>query len=301
MNKSDIIRLIDALAASGDLLEAINAMDEYNNGMDSSLNNSIIMLKARYNSTEKSARNGLLSTSDYNLQIAKVRHSMLQLKDDLPAQGNTVSQKFPTNDTTNTGGGADDSTSGIRKILFLAANPDDSIRLHLAREERKIKDMLSTTSNRDAFKFESELAARLSTITGALQSQKPEIVHFSGHGEGEGGIVIEDSTGNSKLLSTARLDFLFETVKDNIQCVILSACYSKDQAKVISKHNIHVIGMNKTIDDDAAIGFAEGFYQGLGEGADYKRAFKMGLIFIDDESDVHIPELWLNGECIAQR
>lgn len=39
----------------------------------------------------------------------------------------------------------------------------------------------------------------------------------------------------------------------------------------------------------------EVFYQSIGEGEDYKFAFEIGLIHMDD-GDNEIPELWLNGE-----
>ena len=55
--------------------------------------------------------------------------------------------------------------------------------------------------------------------------------------------------------------------------------------------------MNKARGDKAAIDFAVGFYQSLGEGEDYEFAFDMAMVNnsvnLDDAST---PEIWKNGK-----
>ncbi len=188
-------------------------------------------------------------------------------------------------------------TSTKTKILFLTANPKDEVQLGLAREIRKVMNTLNGATNRHDFELISEPAVGIPDITKAMQ-RKPEIVHFSGHGNIEG-LAVEDDSGYSDLFPVEGLDRLFRLFKETTKCVILNACDSKELAKTISKHGIHVIGMNDEIGDEAARKFAVGFYQSLGEENTYEFAFEVGMIHISNEyDDANTPELWFNGKRI---
>lgn len=81
---------------------------------------------------------------------------------------------------------------------------------------------------------------------------KPQIVHFSGHGAGYNGLILEDETGNLKLVNTEALANLFKLFS-GIECIVLNACYSEAQATAIVQYVPYVVGMNKAIGDTAAI------------------------------------------------
>jgi hypothetical protein len=116
---------------------------------------------------------------------------------------------------------------------------------------------------------------------------EPQIIHFSGHGGGEQGLLFEDDIGNAKLMDGAALAGLFELFADKVTCVVLNGCYSKVQAKAIAQHIPYVIGMNQAIGDKAAIAFSVGFYDALGAGRDIEFAHKLGCAAIRLEG---IPE-----------
>ena len=59
--------------------------------------------------------------------------------------------------------------------------------------------------------------------------------------------------------------------------VFLNACYSEDQAKAISQHVDFVIGMSRTISDEASIAFATSFYSSLGFGLSIDDAFNLAI------------------------
>ncbi len=170
------------------------------------------------------------------------------------------------------------------KILFLAANPQDSVRLRLDEEIRGIKQALLQTEFRDDFDIEQEWVVRVSDLQGHLLRHQPDIVHFSGHGSAASEIILEDKTGESQTVPTRALEQLFAVLKDNIRCVVLNACYSGKQAQAIAKQIDCVIGMSKAIGDEAAINFAVAFYQALGYGKDVKTAFDLGCVQIDLQS-----------------
>ncbi|MDF5710293.1 MAG: CHAT domain-containing protein [Nostoc sp. S4] len=167
-------------------------------------------------------------------------------------------------------------TSVVKTILFLAANPKGTSQLRLQEEVREIDAGLQRSKLRDRFLLEQRWAVRSRDVQRAMLDFSPQIVHFSGHGGGEEGLVLEDETGNIKFLDGDALASLFELFSEQVECVILNACYSKVQAKAISYHVPYVIGMNKAIGDNAAIEFAVGFYDALASGKSVEFAYKFG-------------------------
>ncbi|XMO86614.1 hypothetical protein AAFN75_17655 [Algibacter sp. AS12] len=165
------------------------------------------------------------------------------------------------------------------KILFLGASPINEDRLRIDEEVRNIENGLKLASLRDRFELKSEWAVTTKTLQQAMLDEKPTIVQFSGHGH-NGGIALEDSLGNSKLIDNNALGSLFELFSDKVQCVFLNSCYSESQAREISKHIPYVIGMKDSVPDATAIAFSVGFYAALGAGKDIEFAYKLGLVGI---------------------
>ena len=170
-----------------------------------------------------------------------------------------------------------------RKILVLAANPQDTSLLRLDAEVRKIRESLKRSAQRAEFEVVAQGAVTTEDLRRALLEYEPHIVHFSGHGTGESGLVLDDGRGKQKLVSSRALAGLFKQFP-SIECVVLNACYSTVQAKELMKHVPYVVGMNQAIGDQAAIEFATGFYDGLGHGRSYPQAYELGLSAIDLEN-----------------
>lgn len=163
------------------------------------------------------------------------------------------------------------------KILFLTANPKDSTRLRLDEEEREIEHRIMLAQKKDQFLLIKKGAVRTGDLQLYLNQEKPTIVHFSGHGSEENRIVLEDKLGNSVEVPIEALERVFETLKDNIRCVVLNACYSLEQAKAISKNVDFVVGMSDSINDYAAIAFSYAFYLALASGRSIGNAFDQGI------------------------
>ncbi|KOP23535.1 ATPase [Hapalosiphon sp. MRB220] len=175
----------------------------------------------------------------------------------------------------------------MKKILILTANPKDTNNLRLNEEVGEIQKGLERSRRRDQFEIISRWAVRPSDLQRALLDYEPHIVHFSGHGAGTQGLVLENNAGKMQLVSAQSLGRLFRLFQNKVECVLLNACYSEVQAEAICQHIDYVIGMNQAIGDRAAIKFAVGFYDGLGAGRSLEDAFESGCIAIDLES---IPE-----------
>lgn len=210
-------------------------------------------------------------------------------------------------------------------ILFLAAQPIATAKLRLDEEIREIDEGLKRSRHRDRFELKQQWALRSRDLQRAMLDCKPQIVHFSGHGIGratdvaqsseatrklipvdrveafEEGLILEDQTGQAKLVSTEALAALFELFADSVECVVLNACYSERQAKAIAQHVPYVIGMNQAIGDRAAIEFAIGFYDALGAGESIQQAYKLGCVSIQlaGIGEEHTPKL-LDKTCFSK-
>lgn len=168
----------------------------------------------------------------------------------------------------------------ITTILFLAADPTDTSRLRLGEELREIQERLQLAKLRERFDLQQRFSVRPSDIIQALLDVQPIIVHFSGHGIANGAVCFESQLGEALLVHPDALAALFEQFSTRVNCVVLNACYSEIQANAIAKHIDHVVGMNQTIGDKAAIAFAVGFYQALGAGRTIEEAYKLGCVQI---------------------
>jgi hypothetical protein len=176
----------------------------------------------------------------------------------------------------------------VKKILILTANPVETTKLRLDEEVREIQEGLQRSRRRESFEIIPRLAIRQDDLRRALLDHEPHIVHFSGHGVGSDGLMLENDDSTAKLVSTEALARLFALFSNRVECVLLNACYSEVQAAAIHQHIDYVIGMNRAIGDRAAIKFAMGFYDGLGAGRGYGEAFEFGLTGIDLEG---LPEV----------
>ena len=166
--------------------------------------------------------------------------------------------------------------SAAKTILFLAANPKDTTPMRLDQEVRDIQEGLRLSSQRDRFRLEQRWAVRPRDVRRAMLEVKPQIVHFSGQGAADGSLALEDEIGNVKFVTPEALGGLFELFADQVECVLLNACYSESQANAIAQHICYVIGMSDEIDGKAALEFTVAFYDGLGAGKSIDFAYKLG-------------------------
>jgi hypothetical protein len=166
---------------------------------------------------------------------------------------------------------------GKKKILFLSANQAGDGRLSIDREFRAIDVAVGNSRNRLRLELIPKFAVSYEDFRQALLHHEPQIVHFSGHGTEDGLVVLDEGGIFPEMMSTEVVSRLFELFSKQIECVILSSCYSEEQAAVIVRHVPYVIGMSKEIEDNAAIEFSKGFYDALGAGWSIEDAFQLGV------------------------
>ena len=180
-----------------------------------------------------------------------------------------------------------------QRILILAANPKNSMRLRLDEEVREIENGLRRAQQRDEFEITQRWAVRVQDMRRAMLEFNPNIVHFTGHGTGEPGIMLEDKVGKAYRVQTQALTGFFELFADSVTCVLLNACFSEVQAAGIVQHIPYVIGMGDEIADATALEFTVAFYDALGAGKPVPFAFKIACnaIQMAGSEDYEVPVL----------
>lgn len=225
----------------------------------------------------------------YEEEALKLFDANPELRDHLRlgAEGQPLYKKLRLQDlrmgTADLFGGEDDFMQSIKKAkpvrqsvkaLMLLAAPKNADRLRLDEEVRDLKEKLRAVQNAavDVLVI-NEWAVRVDQIQDALFNEKPQVLHFSGHGD-TGMLFFEDRNGGAAPVDAKSFGELISLHADSIKCVILSACFSEDVAKAVRAHVPWVIGCDQSIADDAAIAFSRAFYRAVANGADYQKAFR---------------------------
>jgi hypothetical protein len=158
------------------------------------------------------------------------------------------------------------------RVLFVYASPSDQEDLRLPRELRTIREAIQVAGKTDAIELDDLPAATIDDLRRALLKKEYEIIHFSGHAD-DTTIVLQSESGESTFVNTKELSELVKR-HQSINCLILSACDSASQLSAPIAP--FTIGMTETINDDAAIEFARGFYDAISHGKEIEFAVAEG-------------------------
>lgn len=175
------------------------------------------------------------------------------------------------------------------KILFLSAEPLDTVRLRLAQEFRDIEQKLRAAPKGRSFNLVSQWAVRPRDLMETLMRHRPTVVHFSGHAEG-GKLILENEKGKTQTIEGKHLTALFAGFTDTLRLVVLNACFTSagfdDLAEVID----YTVGTTSAVSDSAAIRFSGCFYQALAFGKSVKAAYELAKLqtTLEESADTDI-------------
>ena len=102
-------------------------------------------------------------------------------------------------------------------VLFFATNPMNTDRLRLDEEVRSIQEMIRKSEHRDSITFKSHWAVRPLDILQAVNELNPDVIHFSGHGEDTGELVLESNDGSAKPVTKEAITQTIMTASDRIR------------------------------------------------------------------------------------
>lgn len=189
-------------------------------------------------------------------------------------------------------------SSTLTKVLLVFANPITTSRLRLDSEAREIQQSLERSKHRDNIKLVSRHATTIKDLRRVLLEEPFRIVHISGHGS-RSGLLLANDRGGQYVVDPATFVELFQRYP-SVECMLLNACYSTVQGRLLSTTIPFTIAMDSPITDDVAIAFSSGFYDALGAGHPIDFAFKEGIFSIKSEVSPYaeLPQLIRKGEII---
>lgn len=176
-----------------------------------------------------------------------------------------------------------ENTTGKIKVLFLWANTNPVKPLHIDAEYNQIMKFLRLTPEWDALTFVNEVRAEGEQILQLLHNEKPDIVHFSGHGDSEKivthptplpGTIDPEAYLSTGQLTPDALGKTFNIAKKYVKLVMFNTCSSHSAAKAVVEHIPFCVSTKGTYYDPVAIQFSAYFYQGLGFGKTIQEAFE---------------------------
>ncbi len=187
-------------------------------------------------------------------------------------------------------------------VLFLGANPMDTDRLRLDAEARAITEKIRLAEFRDSVELVSRWAVRTTDLLQHLNEHKPTIVHFSGHGGDDGTLCFEGGHGEAKDVTADAIAATLATACDELQIVVFNACFSALHAEAAIRHVPAAIGMEDSIQDEAAAIFASQFYSAIGFGRSVQVAFDQAraALLVEGHKDANIVRLFLRGDAAGE-
>lgn len=182
-------------------------------------------------------------------------------------------------------------------VLFIAADPlsapfGRTPRLLLDEDVRHIRKKVRAAEYRDALEFDLRWVARADDLLHALNERRPQIVHFKGHGDIEG-LLLVGADGDRHLVDPTALARTFELFGADVRVVFMSACLSLPQAQAVANVVGCVVGTPSGISEVAAITFDAEFYRAIAFGQSVQSAFDQASIALklDKPEEHELPQL----------
>lgn len=272
-----LIDEVNNLIGKGHTDRALDALIRWaNTNNQSQLKSDAAIIKSGLETLKRNEMLGMLSFAEAARESAKINYSLMNLlKVDL-TPSNVIEPPIGQPPVVSS------TTNDKLKILMMTANPAKTTQLNLGKEQLKIMEKLG--DKQDQFELIVKKAVDKEDFKQFTEIEKPQILHFSGHGETgqHGGIVVQNEDRNgSALIPPSGIKTLFKyftSEEIGIKVVVLNACYSKEQAEIISQYVPYVIGTTENIGDEYAIAFSTGFYFRLAQkGLDFEKAYDSGV------------------------
>jgi CHAT domain len=181
-------------------------------------------------------------------------------------------------------------------VLYLTADPDKAHSLRVDAEMRIVREAIRESVYRDNVTVEYSPAAGLKTLMNGLNDFRPEIIHFSGHGNARGIAMDSGKVGKpaDEPISFSLLAKALAATDTPPRIVVLNSCDNSGARKVLLKLGLIVVSMRTSISDLAAITFAPRFYAAIASGQSMKSAFAQGKVAVEAASisEADTPQLF---------
>jgi hypothetical protein len=161
------------------------------------------------------------------------------------------------------------------KLLLLnsRAPADNTIAPEI--EAREIEQCVRAAPQREHWDCAHGLAALPADVAPLLNRERPDIVHFGGHGAWFGVSLCGDD-GRQRTVDQRALGPLFESLATPVRLVVLNGCNTASLAEALSQVVECAIGMAGEPSEREATAFSIAFHGALASGLAVADAFKQG-------------------------
>lgn len=191
------------------------------------------------------------------------------------------------------------------RIAVLMTNPDSRASLQTAIEARDIEQSIRLESKTGDVDVKLVPAPTLDTLLDTLNSYRPDVIHFSGHGGGQTLLFDNEKAGDD---GGTALDFdmvarVVGATSAAPKLLVLVACDTADGADRFLDTVPIVIAMADTIDDEAACEFSRRFYRSISTGATIANSLNQAKLMLESKgyADASLPTLLARDRTAAQK
>jgi hypothetical protein len=173
------------------------------------------------------------------------------------------------------------SAAAPATILLCTANAvDERGRLRLEEELRAIDDALRRSRLRDGYEPRMCPAMTFTKVLHELADRIPTFVHFSGHGDPSGRLVLLGERDGEVQVAPEHVAELLAELHPPPMLVTFATCHSHGMARAAARHAAFAIGFQGPLDDESAPLFAATLYERLASSAepDVPRAFRLARL-----------------------
>ena len=173
------------------------------------------------------------------------------------------------------------------RVLFVCSNPRSTQRLDLGDEMREI---LASLKGQEVDFMLLPAAQRLDLKT-TIASNDIDILHFSGHGSIEEGLILRDEDGMDAPVAGTELHELLAKTDRPIKLVVLNACNTQGTAAAIEGSVGAIVCTEKEVVDDAARTLTRVLYSQLAQGNSIEQSCSTAQQYIREiapEEDVYV-------------
>jgi hypothetical protein len=170
--------------------------------------------------------------------------------------------------------------AGPPRVLGLFADPPGpgaSGRLRLDQEARILREI----ADRGGIDLIDRHAVRPEDVIYALFNDKPDILHFAGHGGRNGLMLLENERGRGTPVKATDVAKAVRGTSRILDCVVLNSCFTADNAAEFRGATHAVAGSTSRLPDDCALSFARGFYTAIAAGSIAENAFNAAVAAMD--------------------
>jgi CHAT domain-containing protein len=191
------------------------------------------------------------------------------------------------------------------RIALLVTNPDSQASLQTGVEARYIDESIRLASRASEVDLKVVLAPTLDTLLDMLNSYRPDVIHFSGHGGGRALVFDNEKAGHDggTVLDFDMIARVVGATSTAPKLLVLVACDTVDGADRFLDAVPVVIAMAAAVDDVAACEFSARFYRSLSGGATISNSLVQAKLILENKgyADAKLPTLLTRDESFAQR